>query len=132
VRAPPSQTPVTGFTLSTADASGVSIDTVQDASSITLAANTPVKTSTSSVQVSASPTTVSAVSTLSISVQNFNPLREKSTLQITIPDEFNIEVGDVTVTTLGGTLEQYPVSKLNTASRVLTISEFNLQYMQQY
>ena len=93
VRAPPSQTPVTGFTISTADSDGILIDTVLKPDSITLSASTPVKTSTSSVQVSASPTTVSAISTLSMSVQNFNPLREKSTLRITIPNEFNIDVG---------------------------------------
>jgi hypothetical protein len=91
-----------------------------------------VKTSTSSVQFSANPTTVSALTTVSMSVQNFNPLREHSTLKITIPVEFDMTSNELGVTTYGGDLDTDPNIQVDTDERTLIITAFNVVYLEQY
>lgn len=81
---------MSGFTLKTTTSDGDTIDECFNQSTITLLATNPVQGSPTQVKITADNTTIQAVSTLTITYKNLNPLRAGATLVITIPTDFEI------------------------------------------
>lgn len=74
-----------------------------------------------SAEVSAQPVTINDVSNVTLIVQNNNPLLAGATVRITVPDDFDMSRGEVTVTTSGINLDPNPIVNFEPSTRTLVI-----------
>jgi len=131
VRAPPSTTPLAGFSFRTYATSGSEylIDETVPGTVLQVAATTPAIGSPARVEVTASETSINRESTLTIRIQNLNPLPARSNLQLTIPDNFDFSKVDK-ASTLGASLDPNPAFTFDALTGTLSITAFNLGYLQ--
>lgn len=61
-----------------------------------------------------------------------NPFLTGATLKITVPTDFDMSRGPVSVTTSGDNLDKNPIVNLEPSTRTLTIQRFNLAYLDQF
>lgn len=129
VRAPPSQQPLIGFLLKSTDSTGAMLDEVFDNTAIVLKATQPVQQSQSSAQVTASPSSVSSVSTVTLTMQNMNPLLAGASFRVTVPTEFDMPASGVTALAVGDQLNPAATVTVSQADRTVLIENFNLSYL---